>query len=86
MHNPSRQTTLAFAVQPVGSVKRSKMLWAMTPQQRISAMRCGALTFCELCEWAKRRPSEVPLLNGEFEFLAAIMPEVAEIDQQQDGR
>lgn len=83
MQNPSRQTTLAFAVQPVGSAKRSKMLWAMSPQQRINAMRCGALTFCELCEWAKRRPEEVPLVNGELEFIAMLTPEAADSDSKQ---
>jgi hypothetical protein len=35
-------------------------------------------------EWAKRRPCEVPLINGEFEFIASHTPEVAEIDPEGD--
>ncbi len=51
--------------------EQSRRLWAMTATERIAAMRAGRLSLRQCCEWAARRPHEVPLLNGEFEFLAA---------------
>jgi hypothetical protein len=56
----------------------SKALWAMTLQERIAAMRRSELNMLQLYEWASRAPHEVPLLNGEFEFIATTMPEVAD--------
>ena len=41
-------------------------------------MRRRKLSTHQLCEWARRRPQEVPLLDGEFEFIAVTTPEVAE--------
>jgi hypothetical protein len=32
----------------------------------------------QLCEWARRRPQEVPLLDGEFEFITVTTLEVAD--------
>jgi hypothetical protein len=58
--------------------EQSRALWSMTPTERASSMRAGRLTLRQCCEWAARRPHEVPLLNGEFEFIAAHMPEVAD--------
>lgn len=55
-------------------------LWSMTPAERVTAMRAGRLTPDQLSAWARRRPHEVPLLNGEFEFIAITTPEVAEAD------
>lgn len=56
----------------------SKTLWAMSPQERVAAMRRGELNMLQLYEWASRAPHEVPLLNGEFEFIATTTPEVAD--------
>lgn len=56
----------------------SKALWAMTPQERVAAMRRGELNMLQLYEWASRAAHEVPLLNGEFEFIARTTPEVAD--------
>ena len=61
-------------------VEQSRRLWSMTATERIAAMRAGRLTWDQLGEWARRRPNEVPLLNGEFEFIAITTPEVAEAD------
>ncbi len=52
-------------------------LWAMTPEERIAAMRRGELNMRQCCAWAARHPEQIPLLNGEFEFLAAYTPEAA---------
>lgn len=50
----------------------------MTAAERIAVMRRGELTLKECCRWAARAPHEVPLLHGEFEFIAAFTPDVAE--------
>jgi hypothetical protein len=55
---------------------RLRALWEMTPAQRIAAMRRGKLTLEQCSAWAARYPEQVPLLNGEFEYLAAFTPEV----------
>ena len=39
-------------------------------------MRRGELTLEQCSAWAARHPEQVPLLNGEFEYLAAFTPEV----------
>jgi len=58
--------------------EQSRILWSMTATERVAAMRAGRLTGEQLSEWARRRPREVPRLNGEFEFIAILTPEVAE--------
>ena len=55
---------------------RLRALWEMTPAQRVAAMRRGALTLKQCAAWAARYPKEVPLLNGEFEYLTMFTPEV----------
>jgi hypothetical protein len=57
---------------------RLRSLWQMTPAQRIAAMRRGELTLEQCAAWAARFPDQVPLLGGEFEYLAARTPEVCE--------
>jgi hypothetical protein len=58
----------------------SEALWNMSPRERVAAMRRGELTWWQLCEWANRARHEVPLINDEYEFIAAFTPEVAEAD------
>ena len=55
---------------------RLEALWRMTPNERIAAMRRGSLNIEQCCAWAARHPQQIPLINGEFEFIAAHMPEV----------
>ena len=59
--------------------KRERLapMWEMTVEQRIAAMRRGELTMTQLFAWAARYPEQVPLIDGEFEFIAAFTPEVA---------
>lgn len=57
---------------------RREALWRMTPNKRIAAMRRGDLSMEQCCAWAARYPRQVPLINDEFEFIAAYMPEVCE--------
>jgi hypothetical protein len=53
-------------------------LWEMTVEQRIAAMRRGELTMTQLCAWSSRYPDQIPLIDGEFEFIAAFLADVAE--------
>ena len=55
-------------------------LWAMTRDERVRAMRAGKLSMRLCLHWASRRPHEVPLLNGEWEFIAIATPEVADAE------
>ncbi len=57
---------------------RLEALWRMTPNERVAAMRRGDLTMEQCCAWAARHPRQVPLINGEFEFIAAHMTEIYE--------
>ena len=64
---------------------RKQRLMAMTAAQRVAAMRAGQLTYRELCHWSAARPDEVPIVStgsglggGEFEWIAAFTPELAE--------
>jgi hypothetical protein len=57
---------------------RLRSLWQMTVAQRIGAMRRGELTGEQLGAWSARHPDQVPMLNGEFEWIAIRMPEVCE--------
>ena len=57
---------------------RLEAMWRMTPAERIAAMRRGDLSMEQCCAWAARHPHQLPLINGEFEFIAAYTPEVCE--------
>lgn len=57
---------------------RLRGLWQMTVAQRIAAMRRGELTLEQCSAWAARHPEQVPLLNGEFEYIAMFAPEVCD--------
>jgi len=79
--NPAqRQTTLDE--QTIASLKareeRLSALWKMTVSERITAMRAGKLSLEQCAAWAARYPEQVPILNGEFEYLAAFTPDVRE--------
>lgn len=57
---------------------RLRALWQMTVAQRIAAMRRGELTLEQCAARAARYPEQVPLLNGEFEYIAQLTPEACE--------
>jgi hypothetical protein len=52
--------------------------WRSSPRIRLQMMRAGQLTLAECSRWAARAPHEVPIVNGEFEYIAAFMPEACE--------
>ena len=54
---------------------QSTALWGLTAQERVDAMWAGMLTLSQLTEWSRRRPTEVPLLGGEFAWIVMRMPE-----------
>jgi hypothetical protein len=71
------------AITPVSnfSAKRDATrasLLALGQEGRLAAYRRGEFDFETCCRWAARYPHEVPLLDGEFEFIALTMPEVCE--------
>lgn len=60
---------------------RLRALWRMTPTQRVTAMRRGDLSLQQCAAWAARHPEQIPLINGEFEYLAAFTPDVYELPE-----
>jgi hypothetical protein len=69
-------------INPLESLRardgRLRALWQMTVAQRVAAVRRGELTLEQCSAWAARYPEQVPLLGGEFEYLALLAPEVCE--------
>jgi hypothetical protein len=57
---------------------RLRRLWQMSPDQRVAAMRRGELSVEQLAAWSARHPKQVPMLNGEFEWIAIRTPEACE--------
>lgn len=53
-------------------------LWAMTTDERVRAMRAGKLSLRLCLHWASQEPSEVPVVDGEWEFLAARVADIVE--------
>ena len=45
---------------------------------RLAAYRRGELGLDACCLWAAMYPHEVPLLDGEFEFIACATPEAGD--------
>jgi hypothetical protein len=70
---------LLSAVLPhLGRAERLRKVWLMSADQRVAAMRRGELSLEQCAAWAAHHPEQVPLVNGEFEFLAVCTPEVCE--------
>ena len=66
---------LAF---PASAQQRREAFWRLSPVERIALMRARELTLKECCRRPARAPHEVPIVNGEFEFIAAFTPEARE--------
>ena len=45
-------------------------LWAMTPSERVHAMRAGEFSLRLCLHWVSRRPDECPVLDGEYRVAA----------------
>lgn len=74
----STPATLPVALTVRDDPAEIAALWAMSVQQRIDAMWAGQLSLSQLTEWSGRRPSQVPLLDGELAYLMMYTPEWAE--------
>jgi hypothetical protein len=61
---------------PVPARERREALRRLGREGRLAAYRRGELNLDTCCLWAAAYPREVPLLNGEFEFIARTTPEV----------
>lgn len=47
--------------------------WDMGIEWRLQCAQSGQLTIGQLLAWASRAPHEVPVVNGEFFFIAQTM-------------
>jgi hypothetical protein len=74
--DPRRYRVNSLHVDP----ERLERMWRMSADERRAAAYRGELSLGEMLKWASRHPREVPLLNGEFFFIAVLTPEVAEAD------
>ena len=52
---------------------RLERMWAMTPAQRRQAAQRGQFSLGEMLKWASRSPHEVPIVDGEFIFITALL-------------
>lgn len=80
MSDMSQQLMRSLARQRASRRERSDVLWKMSAEERVAAMHRGELTWGQLYEWASRAGHEVPRLNGEYAFIAALTPEAAEAE------
>lgn len=71
-------TSELLAGQLARKRERSAALRRLGGDGRLAAYRRGEFDVDSCCLWASRYPHEVPLLNGEFEFIARFTPEVCE--------
>jgi hypothetical protein len=71
-------TSELLAGQLARKRERREMLRRLGREGRLAAYRRGEFDLETCCLWASRYRDEVPLLNGEFEFIARTVPEVCE--------
>jgi hypothetical protein len=72
------RTTGLLGADPSTRRERRGTLRRLGRDGRLAAYRRGEFDLDTCCLWAAGYPSEVPLLNGEFEFIARLTPEVCE--------
>jgi len=77
-HVNSVHSTELVAGPLAGRRERREALRRLGRQGRLAAYRRGEFDLDSCCLWAAAYPHEVPLLNGEFEFIARTTPEVCE--------
>jgi hypothetical protein len=58
--------------------ERRETLRRLGRDGRLAAYRQGEFDLDTCCQWAAAYWHEVPLLNGELEFIARLTPEVCE--------
>ncbi len=81
--NPPARDTLAEIVPILTATARARdareqrfaRLWRMSPEERVTAMWRGELSLPECLAWSARHPEEVPLIGGEFAYIAMRTPD-----------
>ena len=66
---------LSWHVQPVNPDRLARFL-ALPKAERIVLAEHFAINKAEMFQWAGRLPQEVPLVNGEFFFIAGFMADL----------
>lgn len=69
------ELSLAWHFGPIDRGRLARFL-ALPRAQRILLAEQFAINKAEMLEWAGRRPHEVPLVNGEFFFIALSMADL----------
>lgn len=69
---------VALASRAPDKLDRVAAMRRLTPAERLGAYRANQFSLDGCCLWASLYRHEVPILNGEFEFIARSMPEVCE--------
>ena len=79
MGETAQQPAATRTRQPIPGVaslqvnpERIEQMWLMTAQQRVEAAQQGRFTLGEMLRWASRRPSEPPVVDGEWFFITAL--------------
>jgi hypothetical protein len=67
-----------LGAEPAAGRERRETVRRLGREGRLAAYRHGEVDLDACRLWAASYPREVPLLNGEFEFLAVKTPEVCE--------
>lgn len=58
------------------SPRKAERLARLGPPGRLAAYRAGQLSRAECWDWARRFPDEVPVVNGELEWIALAMADL----------
>ena len=73
---PTPATSTRTPLPAAGSLnvdpERLAQMWQLTPDQRVLEFQRGHFTLGEMLRWSAGRPHDVPLINGEFFFLASL--------------
>ena len=84
MGKTAQQPAAVKTRQPIPGVaslrvnpERIEQMWQMTAQQRVEAAQQGRFTLGEMLRWASRRPSEPPVVDGEWFFITALSADAA---------
>jgi hypothetical protein len=85
MTRSTHQIPALLGADPTRAEQR-EAVWRMSPAERVAAMYRGDLSVFQCLAWAARYPEQVPLLNGEWWFIAIRMPEIAETPERRGCR
>ena len=88
MGETAQQPAALSTCQPIPGVaslavnpERIERMWQMTAHQRVEAAQQGQFTLGEMLRWASRRPSEPPVVDGEWFFITALSADAAAAEE-----